>query len=53
MPGTPSPSARGLAKATDGEVSHTKENTAINTTLINRRKSKLFSEVGTCPLRST
>lgn len=52
MPGTFSPCARGLANAADDEVSHSKENTAINTTLINRRKSKLFLEVGACLLRS-
>lgn len=51
MPGTSSHGARGLANAADYEVSHSKENTAINTTLINRRKSKLFLEVGACPLR--
>lgn len=34
-----------LANAAD-EDSQSKENVAINTTLINRRKSKLFLEVG-------
>lgn len=52
MPGTFSPCAQGLANAADDEVSHSQENTAINTTLINRRKRKLFLEVSDCLLRS-
>lgn len=45
MPGSCSLCTRCLANAAD-EVSQSKENAAINTTLINRRKSKLFLEVG-------